>query len=110
MAGIQFGKLKLVCECGGKPEEVKTVWNGVKVRAWLCKKCDEELIHPLDAQRALEIVRARKNKELTVKLRKVGKSTVITIPQILKDMYNIKEGKKAEWSVEEEGKFSISVS
>ncbi len=101
---------KIMCECGGKTKEIATEWKGIKVRAWKCEKCGEELIHPLDAQRALEMVKAKKNKELTVKLRKVGKSTVITVPQVLMETYRIREGKKAEWNVEEEGKFSISVS
>lgn len=109
MAVVKFGKMKLVCECGGESQEALMAWKGIKVRSWKCGKCGEELINPLDAQRALEIVRARKNKELTVKLRKVGKSTVITVPQILKDTYNIDERKKVEWSVEGEGKFSVTV-
>ncbi|MBI2142775.1 hypothetical protein HYU20_00320 [Candidatus Woesearchaeota archaeon] len=89
--------------------ETQTVWKGIKVRAWKCGKCGEELIHPLDAQRALEIERARKNKELTVKLRRVGKSAVITVPQVLKEIYHIKEGRKVEWNVEGEGKFLINI-
>ncbi len=105
----RLGNLKLVCECGENALETQIVWKGIKVRAWKCRKCGEELIHPIDAQRALEIERARKNKELTVKLRRVGKSTVITVPQILKAVYHIKEGRKAEWNVEGEGEFSISI-
>ena len=101
--------MKMVCECGGKIEETTTEWRGITVRAWTCPKCGEELIHPMDAQRALELAKAREKNELTVKFRKVGKSAVITVPQVLKDLYGIKEGKKAEWSVEGEGKFSITV-
>lgn len=109
MKQARLGKLKLVCECGGKVLETQIVWKGTKVKAWKCGKCDEELIHPVDAQRALEIERARKSKELTVKLRRVGKSAVITVPHVLKEIYHIKEGRKVEWNVEGEGKFSISV-
>lgn len=109
MEEARLGNLKLVCECGENALETQIVWKGIMVRAWKCKKCGEELIHPVDAQRALEIDRARKNKELTVKLRRVGKSSVITVPQILKEIYQIKEGRKVEWGVEGKGKFSISV-
>ncbi|MBS3133460.1 hypothetical protein J4470_05070 [Candidatus Woesearchaeota archaeon] len=109
MKNVQFGKMKLVCECGGKPQETETMWKGIIVREWKCPKCGEELIHPADAQRALEIEKARKKKELVVKLRKVGKSSVITVPQILTESFNMKQGKKAEWNVEGEGKFSISI-
>ena len=109
MKQVTFGKLKLVCGCGGETEETLTTWKGISVRAWKCNKCGEELIHPIDAQRALEIARARKNNELVVKLRKVGKSAVITMPQVIKETYNIKEGEKVEWKVEGEKKFSISI-
>src|SRR3989338_550386 len=109
MEHATFGKLKLVCECGGKTEEISTTWKGIAVRAWKCVKCGEELINPIDAQRALEIAKARKNNELVVKLRKVGKSAVITMPQVIKEAYHIKEGNKVEWNVEGKGKFSISV-
>lgn len=109
MEEAKLGNLKLVCECGGNAMETQIAWKGIRVRAWKCSKCGEELIHPVDAQRALEIERARKNKGLTVKLRRVGKSAVITMPQVLKKIYQIKEGRKVEWGVEGEGRFSISV-
>lgn len=109
MKQARLGNLKLVCECGENALETQTIWKGIKVRAWKCRKCGEELIHPIDAQRALEIDRARKSKELTVKMRRVGKSSVITVPHVLKEIYHIKEGRKVEWDVEGEGKFSISV-
>lgn len=92
-----MGNMKLICGCGGKTEVIETAWKGIKVRAWKCSKCAEELIHPEDAQRALEISRARK--KLVVKLRKVGKSAVITVPQVLMDNYKLTEGGKAEWSI-----------
>ncbi|MBI2140956.1 hypothetical protein HYU16_00880 [Candidatus Woesearchaeota archaeon] len=109
MEEARLGNLRLVCECGENALETQLVWKGIKVRAWKCRKCGEELINPVDAQRALEIDRARKNRELTVKLRRVGKSAVITMPQVLKEIYHIKEGRKVEWNVEGEDKFSISV-
>jgi ubiquitin C-terminal hydrolase len=101
-------KMKLICECGGKTELIETAWKGIRVRAWKCRKCGEELIHPEDAQRALEISRARK--KLVVKLRKVGKSSVITVPQVLKNCYNLSEGRKAEWSVAGKDMFLIKMS
>lgn len=42
-------------------ERITTKWKGIPVRGWRCKKCNEEIIHPLDAQKALEIEKARKN-------------------------------------------------
>ena len=86
-------KLKdLKCECGGQMEKIKTTVNNIEVRAWKCKKCKEELIHPEDAQKALEIERARRDNELIVKLRKVEKSNVVTVPQIIMEVEKLKTG------------------
>ena len=98
---MEFENLKMGCECGGRMEKIKTLWKGIEVRGWRCRKCNEELINPADAQKALEIEKARKRNALTVKLRKVGKSNVVTVPQILMQTENLKAGQKFEWSIEE---------
>lgn len=97
---MEFENLKLKCECGGKMEKIKTAWNGIAVRGWKCGKCGEEVMNPADAQKALEIERARKRNLLTVKLRRVGKSTVVTVPQPIMEAENLKEGQKLEWKIE----------
>lgn len=97
---MEFENLKLRCECGGRMEKITTEWKGIEVRGWKCAKCNEELINPADAQKALEIERARKKNLLTVKLRKVGKSNVVTIPQPLIEAENLKAGQKLEWRIE----------
>lgn len=81
-------------------EKIKTEWKCIQVRGWKCRKCDEEVINPIDAQKALEIERARKSKELEVKLRKVGKSNVVTVPKAIIEAENLKSGQKLEWSIE----------
>lgn len=97
---MDFEDLKLKCECNGPMEKITTTWKGIEVRGWKCKKCKEELIHPEDAQKALEIDRARKNNELTVKLRKVGKSNVVTVPQSIMEVENLKTGQLLKWGLE----------
>ncbi len=97
---MEFENLKLKCECGGKMEKIRTEWKGMEVRGWRCNKCHEEVINPADAQKALEIERARIKNLLTVKLRKVGKSKVVTIPQPIIEAENLKEGQKLEWKIE----------
>ena len=82
-------------------KKIQTTWKGITVNGWQCSKCKEELINPLDAQKALEIERARKKNLLTVKLRKVGKSAVVTVPQPLMEAENLKEGQKFEWKLED---------
>ena len=54
----------------------------------------------MDAQKALEIEKARNKNELTVKLRQVGKSNVVTIPQIIMEIENLRSGQKLEWAIE----------
>ena len=97
---MNFENLKLKCECGGSMEKIKTVWKGIIVRGWECKKCKEEVINPMDAQKALEIEKARKENKLKVKLRKVGKSDVVTVPTVIKEIENLKTGQKLEWNIE----------
>lgn len=98
---MEFENLKLKCECGGKMNKIKTEWSGIEVRGWKCEKCSEEVLNPADSQKALEIERAIKKNLLTVKLRKVGKSNVVTIPQPIMEAENLKEGQKMEWRIED---------
>ena len=105
---MDFDKIKMKCECGGSMKSMKTVWKGMMVRGWKCSRCAEELIHPLDAQKALEIEKARKKNLLTVKLRKVGKSNVVTVPQPIIELENLKAGQKLEWKLED-GKLVLTI-
>lgn len=97
---MEFENLKLKCECGGSMEKITTDWKGIDVRGWKCSKCDEEVINPADAQKALEIERARKKNLLIVKLRKVGKSNVVTVPLPIMEAENLKSGQMLEWKIE----------
>ena len=97
---MELDKLKLKCECNGQMEKTQTIWKGIEVRGWRCNKCNEELIHPADAQKALEIDKARKSNELTVKLRKVGKSSVVTVPQVIMETEGLKNGQFLKWNLE----------
>ena len=97
---MEFENLKLKCECGRKMEKIRTKWKGIEVRGWKCSKCNEEVLNPTDAQKALEMERARNKNLLTVKLRKVGKSNVVTVPQPIIEAENLKDGQKLEWKIE----------
>ena len=99
---MEFENLKLKCECGGSMEKIQTKWKKIRVKGWKCKKCNEEIINPLDAQRALELDKARKENKLKVKLRRVGKSDVITVPTIIKKIENLKSGQELEWNIEKD--------
>ena len=97
---MDFENLTLKCQCKGKMQKIKIVWKGIEVRGWKCVKCNEEIINPMDARKALEIEKARKKDLLKVKLRVVGKSKVVTIPQPIIEAENLKEGQMLEWKIE----------
>ncbi|HLD87042.1 MAG TPA: AbrB/MazE/SpoVT family DNA-binding domain-containing protein [Candidatus Nanoarchaeia archaeon] len=97
---MDLDKLIISCECGGKMEKITTTVKGHAVRGWKCSKCHEELIHPEDAQKVIEMERARKKNLLSVKLRKVGKSTVVTVPMPIMEAENLKEGQRLEWRLD----------
>ena len=97
---MDFENLKIKCECNGNMKKIITKWKGIEVRGWKCIECGEELINPSDAQKALEIEKARRKNGLTVKLRKVGKSNVVTVPQAIVEVENLKSGQQLRWSIE----------
>jgi len=97
---MEFENLKLKCQCGGTMQKITTEWKGIEVRGWKCSKCDEEVLNPIDAQKALEIERARKKNLLSVKLRKVGKSNVVTVPMPIMKAENLRQGQILEWKIE----------
>ena len=97
---MDFENLKLKCECGGSMEKIMADWKGIAVRGWKCKKCEEEVINPIDAQKALDIEKSRKENKLKVKLRKVGKSDVVAVPTIIKEIENLRSGQELEWGIE----------
>jgi len=101
--------MKITCSCGGRTEKKITKWKGIPVRAWKCKKCGEEIIHPLDAERALIIAKAIKNKEFSVKVRRVGKSLTMTIPQKLAKFADLHEGTIANWNISSKSELIVRI-
>lgn len=102
-------KVKVKCHCGGDTKRTVIRWKNFPVRAWKCKKCGEEILHPLDAQKALELAKAIKRGDLTVKVRKVGRSLTMTIPKKLAELFNLREGEIAEWAVQGKSEFLVKV-
>lgn len=102
-------KAEIKCHCGGATEKIMTQWKRFPVRAWKCEKCGEEILHPVDAQKALELAKAIKNGELSVKVRRVGKSLTMTIPKKLAELFNLHEGEVAQWNVKDKDKFLVQI-
>ena len=103
-------KIKITCTCGGKTKKIQTTWKNIPVRAWKCVKCGEEILHPLDADKAMMIAKAIEKKEFSVKVRKVGKSFTISIPHKLAKFIKLREGEIANWSISSEKELIIHLS
>ena len=72
---------KILCKkCDSKMEKGKILKNGFLMRALVCPKCKERLIHPVDEQEYNKFINLR-NKEFRVKMRLVGNSYAISIPK-----------------------------
>jgi len=72
---------KVLCSKCDKPMEKKRLEkNGFMIRALVCGKCNERLIHPVDEQEYHKFKDLR-NKEFKVKMRLVGNSYAVSIPK-----------------------------
>ncbi len=72
---------KIFCgKCNTKMEKAQVSRNGFILRAMVCPKCHEKIIHPADEQKYNKFINL-KNKEFKVKMRLVGNSYAISIPK-----------------------------
>lgn len=71
---------KILCNrCETKMEKQKIAKNGFVLRAMICPKCGDKVIHPVDEQEYNKFINL-KNKEFHVKMRLVGNSYAVSIP------------------------------
>ena len=71
---------KILCnKCETKMEKQNIAKNGFILRAMVCPKCKERVIHPVDEQEYNKFINL-KNKEFHVKMRLVGNSYAVSIP------------------------------
>ena len=105
----KLDKTKIKCPCGGSTKKIVTKWRGIPVRAWKCVKCNEEILHPLDAEKAMMIAKAMENKEFSVKVRKVGRSLTMTIPYKLAKYAELHEGTIANWSINSKKELVVQI-
>ncbi|HTY43667.1 MAG TPA: hypothetical protein VMC80_00280 [Patescibacteria group bacterium] len=72
---------KIFCnKCNTKMEKAQIAKNGFVLRAMVCPKCNEKIIHPVDEQEYNRFANL-KNKEFQVKMRLVGNSYTVSIPK-----------------------------
>lgn len=72
---------KILCKNCDKPMEKSQIEKkGFLLRAMICKKCGEKIIHPVDEEKFLRFINL-KNKKFVVKMRLVGNSYAVSIPK-----------------------------
>lgn len=75
-----FENTILCNKCNSKMQKAKVAKNGFVMRAVVCPKCNEKILHPADEQEYNKFVNL-KNKEFHVKMRLVGNSYAVSIPK-----------------------------
>lgn len=75
-----FDNTILCQKCSTKMQKVQLEKNGFLLRAVICPKCSDKIIHPVDEQEYDRYVNL-KNKEFKVKMRLVGNSYAVSIPK-----------------------------
>lgn len=75
-----FDNTILCHKCTTKMQKAEVVKNGFLLRALVCPKCNEKIIHPVDEAEYQKFTDL-KNKEFHVKMRLVGNSYAVSIPK-----------------------------
>ena len=75
-----FDNIVLCRKCQAKMKPAKLVRRGFEMRALICHKCGNKIIHPADEAEYNQFLNL-KNKVFKVKLRLVGNSYAVSIPK-----------------------------
>ncbi len=101
----------ILCErCNKKMRRANVIKNGFKMRAVVCEKCGDKIIHPNDVQEYNEFMKLR-NKQFRVKLRIVGNSYAVSIPKEIVEFIHEQEkimNDMVKLCFEEAGKLSLN--
>jgi len=93
-------------KCDNKLHKAYAIRNGIKLRAWYCPNCNEQIVHPQDETLHRQFLDLCK-REFEVKLRQVGNSWSVSIPKEIIKFQEVKETKIIRMSMDEPGKLSI---
>ena len=91
-------------------QKAKLAKNGFLLRAMVCPKCSEKIIHPTDEQEYNKFINLR-NKNFRVKMRLVGNSYAVSIPKEIVSFMREQEkimNDMVRLCFEESGKLSLS--
>jgi hypothetical protein len=75
-----FDNTILCNKCNVEMKKVNLARDGFIVRAVVCPKCNQKIIHPADDEEYNKYINL-KNKEFKVKMRQVGNSYTVSIPK-----------------------------
>ncbi len=109
MADI-FDNTILCGKCSTEMQKVNLSKNSFIMRAVICPKCNEKVLHPFDEQNYNKYINLR-NKEFSVKMRLVGNSYAVSIPKEIVSFMNTQEKMMDEMvklCFEEMGRLSIN--
>ncbi len=84
--------------------------KGFLLRAMICPKCSERIIHPIDEERYNKFINL-KNKEFRVKMRLVGNSYAVSIPKEIVSFMRAQEkimDERVKLYFEDIGKLSLN--
>jgi hypothetical protein len=82
-----FDNTILCNKCSSRMQKAKLERNGFLLRAVVCPKCSDKIIHPVDEKEYHRFVDL-KNKEFSVKMRLVGNSYAVSIPKEIVSFMN----------------------
>ncbi len=85
-----FDNTILCKKCEVKMKQAKLIRNGFEMRALLCEKCGNKIVHPQDEAEYSHFLNL-KNKIFKVKLRLVGNSYAVSIPKEIVDFMQEQE-------------------
>ena len=105
-----FDNQILCSKCNTKMKKAKVIRNGFLLRAVICPKCNEKIIHPIDEQEYHRFINL-KNKEFKVKMRLVGNSYAVSIPKEIVSFMEEQEkimGNMVKLCFEEAGRLSLN--
>ena len=87
--------------------KAKVVVEGMSVRAWECRKCNETVLHPEDAQKMLVFNKLKHG--IPVKVGKLGEALMVRIPKEFAQFYSIQKGGGLILKGEDESRFEVKV-
>lgn len=93
--------------CNAVMKKKQMTIEGVRVRAWECKKCKEMVLHPEDAQKMLVFNKLKKG--ILVKVGSLGEALIMRFPKEVAQFYKITKGEEITLKAESQKKLELNV-